>query len=86
MERQSDLRSYSLHLFEQFDVRIALLGDFLHPHLVGSRCPESLAGPPEAAGFAAVCQWRKLWGALEAARIDARAILRTQSQLFLSIR
>ena len=32
--RQRDLRSYSLHLFEQFDVRVAFLGDFLHPHLV----------------------------------------------------
>jgi hypothetical protein len=42
--RQRDLRSYPLHLLEQFDLWVALLGDFLHPHLVfldaleGHRC------------------------------------------------
>ena len=31
---QSDPRSYPLHLFEQFDLRVALFGDFLYAYLV----------------------------------------------------
>jgi len=31
---QRDLRSHPLHLFEQFDLRVALPGDFLHPDVV----------------------------------------------------
>src|SRR5262252_528128 len=32
--RQRDLGSYSLHLLEQFDLRVTLVGDFLHPLVV----------------------------------------------------
>src|SRR5260370_7272999 len=32
--RQSNLCSYPLHLFEQRDLRVALLGHFLHPRVV----------------------------------------------------